>query len=282
MNEPRAPEVGDEESIDLIPVQQAELWGYNFIYLPCGHWYRFSNLENVFRDKGTCCLCRKCYFPMQVQWVPPQVPNPAAAFQATNQLNEWVQSRLGPPWHIFLANFVYLLSQDPSCSVEHGNVSHEFVKGAVRESLTGHTKITLWNGTSVLICPFYIHIMNSDGRYKVRNIREVPWDISPEQKTQFAQFIAHMKPPAKNGGLAYFIAELWHGDIMMLTGFATILKALVIPRVSACANSLGPKSLCIAHAMKKGDIFALGEVREDMHLQSMTDRLQQFFIMQGQ
>ena len=101
MNEPRAPEVGDEESIDLIPVQQAELWGYNFIYLPCGHWYRFSNLENVFRDKGTCCLCRKCYFPMQVQWVPPQVPNPAAAFQATNQLNEWVQSRLGPPWHIF-------------------------------------------------------------------------------------------------------------------------------------------------------------------------------------
>ena len=91
MNEPRAPEVGDEESIDLIPVQQAELWGYNFIYLPCGHWYRFSNLENVFRDKGTCCLCRECYFPMQVKWVPPLVPNPAAAFQATNQLNEWVQ-----------------------------------------------------------------------------------------------------------------------------------------------------------------------------------------------
>ena len=212
---------------------------------------------------------------MQVQWVPPQVPNPAAAFQATNQLNEWEQSRLGPPWHVFQTHFVELLSDFPGSTVDSGNVSHVFTVGGSRESLTGHTKITLWNRTSVLICPFYIHIMNEDGRYTVRNIREVPWDISTKLKGDFAKNIASMKPNAPNGGLAYFTAHLGRGDIMLRTDFASILKALVISRVIECDNLWGPMSLC----MLRSDLFQLNAVRNDQPFRAMTDRLQQFFVM---
>ena len=270
-NVPRGPEVGDEECIDLVPVEQEELDGYNFIYLPCGHWYRVRNLEAIYANKGYCCQCRECYFPMQVQWVPPWVPNPAAAFLASNDLNEWEQSRLGPPWHVFQTHFVDLLSDFPGSTVEHGNVSHVYEVGGSRQSLTGHTKITLWNRTSVLICPFYIHIMNEDGRYTVRNIREVPWDISTELKGDVAKNIASMKPNAPNGGLAYFTAHLGRGDIMLRTDFASILKALVISRVIL----RGPMSLC----MLKSDLFKLNAVRNDQPFRAMTDRLQQFFVM---
>ena len=272
-NVPRGPEVGDKECIDLLPVQQKELDGYNFIYLPCGHWYRFSSLEGIYANKGTCSQCRECYFPMQVRWVPPRVHNPAAAFLASNILNEWEQSRLGPPWHLFQTRFVDLLSDFPGSTVDRGNVSHVYEVGGSRQSLTGHTKITLWNGTSVLICPFYIHIMNEDGRYTVSNIREVPWDISTKVKEDFAKHIAIMKPNAPNGGLAYFTAHLGRGDIMLRTDFASILKALVISRVIGIL--WGPMSLC----MLRSDLFKLDAVRNDVHFQTMSDLLQQFFVM---
>ena len=273
LNTSRGPEVGDVECIDLVPVEQEELDGYNFIYLPCGHWYRVRNLEAMYAKKGTCSQCRECYFPMQVKWVPPRVPNPAAAFLASNDLNEWEQSRLGPPWHLFQTRFVNLLSGFPGSTVEHGNVSHVYEVGGSRQSLTGHTKITLWNRTSVLICPFYVHIMNEDGRYTVRNIREVPWDISTELKGDVAKNIASMKPNAPNGGLAYFTAHLGRGDIMLRTDFASILKALVISRV--IGNWWGPMSLC----MLKSDLFKLDAVRNDQPFRVMTDWLQQFFVM---
>ena len=275
LNTPRGPEVGDEKCIDLAPVEQDDLESYKFIYLLCGHWYSASNLEGMYKGNGTCSLCRECYFPMQVKWVQPRVHTPAAALLASNQLNEWVQCRLGPPWHVFQSRFVHLLSQFPGSSVERGNVSHDFTVGGSRESLTGHTKIKLWNCTSVLICPFYIHIINLDGRYTVRDIRKVPWDISHQQKKDFAKNIACMTPYAKKGGLAYFTAQLGHGDIMLLTTFATILKALVIHCVSTCHDCWGPMSLC----MKKYRLFELDEVRNDEPFRVMSDLLQQFFIM---
>ena len=276
LNTPRGPEVGDVECIDLVPVQQEELDGYKFIYLPCGHWYRISNLEAMYANKGNCCQCRESYLPSQVKWVPPRVHNPAAAFLASNQLNEWVQSRMGPPWHVFQSRFVDLLSQCPGSSVERGNVFHECMVGELRMRLNGHVKVTLWNGTSVLICPCLIHIKNSDGMFHVRNIRELP----TSQNMRASQTICRVIPHSQMGGLALFEAQCRERELSFFTTFAIVLQTLVLPRIRTLVpgNSFsGPICFVLAHLMENR--LELDEIRNDEHFQAMTALLQQFFMM---
>ena len=271
-NVPRGPEVGDVECIDLVPVEQEELDTYKFIYLPCGHWYRARNLEAMYANRGTCSQCRECYLPSQVKWVPPRVHNPAAAFLASNQLNEWVQSRMGPPWHVFQSRFVDLLSQCPGSSVERGNVFHEYMVGENRMRLDGHIKVTLWNGTSVLICPSLIHIQNSDLMYLVRNIRDLP----SSQIMSVSRSISRVNPNSRVGGLVLFKI---HGiEASMIVSFAVMLQTLVLPRIRAFGDVFGPLCLFLSLRMQI-PLFQLDEVRNDEHLQAMDALLQQFFIM---
>ena len=86
------PEVGDEEAVNFERVQPAHLQHYNFVYLPCGHWFFFGALQNFYKRDPKCPLCNRSFFPNEVKWVPPN--NPVAL--AGSLRERWIRFTLGP------------------------------------------------------------------------------------------------------------------------------------------------------------------------------------------
>ena len=140
----RRPENTDTEVFSQEVIQDTDLTHYKLLYLKtCGHWFYANKIceyyakcaktcaaEEIERNRSdtdedpkcdmTCPVCRKKFYPSDLDWVDPPIPATAEGLQelfeekeiAQKRLKHWQRNTMGRPFHeLYVAMRTFMLQK---------------------------------------------------------------------------------------------------------------------------------------------------------------------------
>ena len=259
------PEVGDQDVVTFEEVEPQHLQHYNFVYLPCGHWFFFRSLRKFYKSDPRCPFCKRSFFPKEVKWVPPNNPVAVSGYRR----ERWIRSRLGP---------FFSRVRDATWSVAcmaHG--AHAVVEPTSYQWLDEHDTlqffystrhITLSNGTTLYWGNSTILAVTPHGLLcEIRGVHDLShWADTEQEKQSFAKGISVLHPLRQWGAIAVrfslhtdatfrpfvvmttmfeFLLLLAAGplDAYETLGLEAIVRAQDTRRIHACATLLIPPDI---------------------------------------